>query len=201
MVERLVWDQEVAGSNPVTPTIVKVNRMKFLLATIVFGLSISAGAVRGQEPPLPDKNETPGNPSPKVSPIPLPVEPPQILPDRLAPTAAPIIPDLDSSFRQSPLTKESEEYRLHLEWRQLQNRIAHDPTVEAARRAAARAKTDQEKRARLTDYYKIQSARMEALTTAADVKAYLEAKKAAQLAGLAQARVHPAPTPKPSPAH
>ncbi|MEP6699485.1 MAG: hypothetical protein ABJB09_07120 [Verrucomicrobiota bacterium] len=171
--------------------------MKLILATIAFALAMSAAAVCGQEPPLPDKNGTPEpNPPAVVSPTPLPVEPPQIVPDPPAAKVAPILPDLEASFRQSPLTQASEEYRLHLEWRQLQNRTAHDPAVEAARQAAARAKTDQEKRARLGDYYKIQCARMQALTTAPDVKAYLEAKKAAELAGLVQPRVHPAQTAK-----
>jgi len=171
--------------------------MKFLLAPISIALAMFTGPLGSQELPLPDTAGTPVPIPPSlISPAPLPVEPPQIVPTSPVPKVAPLLPDLDASFRQSPLTQASEEYRLHLEWRQLQNRTAHDPAVEAARQAAGRAKTDQEKRARLGDYYKIQCAHMQALTSAADVKAYVEAKKTAELAGLAQPRVHPTPTPK-----
>ena len=131
----------------------------------------------------------------------MPIEPPQLVPESPAPKVAPALSELDTAFQQSPLTQAAQEYRLHLEWRQLQNRSAQDPEVLAAKEAADGAKTDRAKRALLSDYYKVYYSHMQALASAPDVKAYLEAKKNATLGGLAQSRVRPTPTPKPSPGH
>src|ERR1700682_2590721 len=127
--------------------------MKLLLAMICVGLSVSAGMVCGQEPPLPAKTETPSptpaatsgtRPKLNIPEIPLSIEPPNLVPDSsltiprrpavpaLAKTA-PALSELDTAFQKSPLAKEAEEYRLHVEWRQLQNRAAHDPEVMAAK--------------------------------------------------------------------
>jgi hypothetical protein len=116
------------------------------------------------------------------------------------PKTAPALSELDAAFQKSPLAQEAEEYRLHVEWRQLQNRTAHDPEVIAAKTATTTAKTDLEKRARLRAYYNIYYTHMQALASSPEVKSYLEAKKAAVLGSLAQSRVRPEPTPKASPA-
>jgi hypothetical protein len=50
-------------------------------------------------------------------------------------------------------------------------------------------------------YYKIYYGRMQALAETADVKAYLEAKKNVMINSLAQPRVRPEPTPRPSAKH
>ena len=138
------------------------------------------------------------------------VEPPNLVPDS-SPTArrhrtipalpktAPALSELDAAFQKSPLAKEAEEYRLHVEWRQLQNRAAHDPEVVAAKAATTTAKTDLEKRVRLRAYYNIYYAHMQALASGPEIKSYLEAKKAAILGSLAQPRVRPQPTPQASP--
>ena len=105
------------------------------------------------------------------------------------------ISQLDAAFKATPLNQAAEEYRLHVEWRQLENRTALDPEVVAAKKEAAAAKTDLERRARLRVYYTVYYAHMSALASAPDVKAYLDAKKAAMLASLAQPRVRPTPAP------
>ncbi|HEX7517288.1 MAG TPA: hypothetical protein VF345_08390 [Chthoniobacterales bacterium] len=195
--------------------------MKFLLAIILIAWSFSLPFVCGQEPPLPARTETPSptpaatsgaRPQLNIPEIPLSIEPPTLVPDS-SPTlprqpalsalakTAPALSELDAAFQKSPLAKEAEEYRLHVEWRQLQNRAAHDPEVVAAKAATTTAKTDLEKRARLRAYYNVYYAHMQALASSPEIKSYLDGKKAAVLESLAQHRVRPTPTPQPSPAH
>ena len=139
------------------------------------------------------------------------VEPPKLVPDASPKTprlptlpslskTAPALSELDAAFQKSPLAQEAEEQRLHLEWRQLQNRVVHDPEVVAAKAASTTARTDQEKRVRLRAYYNIYYAHMQALASTPEVKGYLNGKKAAALGSLAQNRVRPTPSPQPSPA-
>jgi hypothetical protein len=134
------------------------------------------------------------------------VEPPKLVPDSspiihrhptisALPKTAPALSELDSAFQKSPLAQEAEEQRLHLEWRQLQNRTAHDPEVVTAKAATTTAKTDLEKRERLRAYYNVYYAHMQALASSPEVKSYLDGKKAAVLASLAQPRVRPLSTP------
>jgi hypothetical protein len=195
-----------------------MNRMKFLLAIVAIALSVPFGLLYTQEPPLPAKTETP-TPSPadtrpqlNIPEIPMSVEPPNLVPDS-SPTirrhpvvpalakTAPALSELDAAFQKSPLAKEAEEQRLHLEWRQLQNRTAHDPEVVSAKAATTTAKTDREKRVRLRAYYNIYYAHMQALASSPEVKNYLDGQKAGVLNSLAQPRVRPTPTAQPSPAH
>jgi len=117
-----------------------------------------------------------------------------------APRTALPLSQLDAAFQRSPLAQTAEQQRLHLEWRQLQNRTANDPEVVAAREAAKKTKTDLEKRERLRAYYNIYYAHMQALATTPEVKNFLNGQKAAALNNLAQPRVRPAPTPRPGPA-
>ncbi len=196
----------------------QMNRMKFLLAIVPIALSVPFRLLSAQEPPLPAKTETP-TPSPagarpqlNIPEIPMSVEPPNLVPDSSPTTprhpalptlakTAPALSELDAAFQTSPLAKAAEVQRLHLEWRQLQNRTAYDPEVAAAKEAATRTKTDVEKRARLRAYYNIYYAHMQALASSPEIKNYLDGQKAAVLNSLAQPRVRPAPTPRPSPAH
>ena len=69
----------------------------------------------------------------------------------------------------------------------------------AAKKAAEAARTEVEKRNLMRAYYKIFYAHMQALATAPEVKAFLEAKKNESLSVLAQPRVRPEPTPRPTP--
>ncbi|MEY2563120.1 MAG: hypothetical protein QOH88_1313 [Verrucomicrobiota bacterium] len=189
--------------------------MKFLLAIGAVALSLSS--VRAQEPPLPAKTESP-SPSPagtrpelNIPDIPMSVEPPKLVPDASDATPRPssspalakkaaALSELDAAFQRSPLAQAAEEQRLHLEWRQLQNRVTHDPEVVEAREAAARANTDLEKRKRLRAYYNIYYAHMQAIASTPEIKRYLDSQKATALGGLNQPRVRPTPTPRPKPA-
>jgi hypothetical protein len=194
-----------------------MNQMNFSLAIISIVLSLSLPFVCAQEPPLPAKVETP---SPSSSPagarpqlnipeIPMSVEPPKLVPDSSTtvprhPTVpaltktAPALSQLDAAFQRSPLGLAAEEQRLHLEWRQLQNRTARDPEVVAAKAATTTAKTDREKRVRLRAYYEVYYAHMQALASSPEVRAYLDGKKAAVLESLAQHRVRPTPAARPN---
>lgn len=191
--------------------------MKLLLAIISIALSFSPSLVSAQEPPLPAKTETPGpTPTPantrpelNIPEIPMSVDPPRLVPDSsltlphhsnlpALPKNAPSLSELDAAFQKSPLAREVEEQRLHVEWRQLQNRVANDPAVVAAKAATTTARTDLEKRDRLRAYYNLSYARMKALASSAEVRSYLEGKKAAVLASLAQPRVRPESTPETS---
>jgi hypothetical protein len=187
--------------------------MKFLLAILSFALSVPISFIDGQEPPLPAKTDTPSpSPSPastrpqlNIPEIPIEVEPPKLVPDSLPtttrhsptlpalPKTVPALSELDTAFQKSPLAQEAEEQRLHLEWRQLQNRVAHDPEVVAAKAETKTAKTDLEKRVRLRAYYNIYYAHMQALASSPEVRRYLDGKKAAALQSLAQPRVRPSP--------
>jgi len=178
-------------------------------------LSVPLGLLCAQEPPLPAKTEG-ASPTPNASPastrpqlnipdIPIAVEPPRLVPDSspltprhptlpALPKTVPALSELDSAFQKSPLAQEAEEQRLHLEWRQLQNRVSHDPEVVSAKAATTTARTDLEKRVRLRAYYNIYYAHMQALASSPEVKRYLDGKKAAALGGLAQPRVRPEAT-------
>lgn len=154
---------------------------------------------------MPAATETPSA-TPKVRPelnipeIPLTVEPSPLVPNSSSPSVkktAPPLSELDAAFQRSPLGQAAEEHRLHVEWRQLQNRASLDPGVVAAKAAIKTARTDLEKREKLRAYYKTYYARMQLLASAPDVKAYLEAKKNATLASLAQPRVRPESTEPP----
>jgi hypothetical protein len=185
--------------------------MKLLMATFGPALFLFFAVVRGQEPPLPAAAGTP-SPGPVVRPqlnipeIPTTVEPPPLVPlvpnPALSPVPkknAPPLSELDAAFQHSSLGQAAEEYRLHVEWRQLQNRASLDPEVIAAKAAVKTGRTDLEKRDYRRAYYRIFYARMQALTTAPEMKAYLEGKKKALLDSLAQPRVRPEATARSGP--
>ena len=119
-----------------------------------------------------------------------------------APPNGPEVPELsqlDEAFKKTSLGKEADQRRLHIEWRQLQNRVVNDPQVVAAKAAAKVARTDLEKRNRLRDYYKIYYDRMSALASTLEMKMALESLKTSHLTSLSQPRVRPSPTATPSP--
>jgi hypothetical protein len=123
-------------------------------------------------------------------------------------TAEPSIPEraqIDEIFKQTSLGKEADERRLHIEWRQLQNQIVNEPDIVAAKRSAALARTDLEKRQRLRDYYDLYYGRMRVLARTGEMKTALDQLKIAHLSQITQARVRhetdsglptPSPTPK-----
>jgi hypothetical protein len=119
-------------------------------------------------------------------------------PSAATPAISPALPELsqlDEIFKQTSLGKTADEYRMRVEWRKLQNQVANDRSVVAAKKAAASARTDLEKRKRLGDYYKIYYERMQALAGSPEMKAALDGFKAGHLAMLVQPRVRPTPSP------
>lgn len=122
-------------------------------------------------------------------------------------TAEPTIPEraqIDEVFKQTSLGKEADERRLHLEWRQLANRIANDSDIIAAKKAADHARTDLEKRQRLRDYYDLYYGRMRAMASSSQMKSALEQLRVAHVSQTSQRRVRPVedaslPSPSPTP--
>ncbi len=126
--------------------------------------------------------------NPEILPTPIPEKSPEL----------PELSQLDEIFKQTSLGTTADEYRMHVEWRKLQNQVANDPAVVAAKKTAASARTDLEKRKLLGDYYKIYYERMQALAATPEMKAALDGFKAGHLGMLLQPRVRPTPSPAPS---
>jgi hypothetical protein len=181
--------------------------MRFISAIISAILLGGVPFSNAQEPPLPAATETPtASPSPtrpelNIPDIPLTVEPAPLVPNTspLPSKSAPPLEELDAAFKKSSLGQAVEEQRMHVEWRKLKNRTVDDPDIVALKAAAEKAHTDLEKRNLLRAYYKLQYTRMQGLAATPELKAYLEEKKKAMLAGLAQPHVRPSPSPSPSP--
>ncbi len=199
MVERLVWDQEVAGSNPVTPMTswsATMRFARFLFCCWVAAACVTAGA---EEPalPKPDTQEPPPSaaPAPSV---------PQLIPDDVLPAAtpgpsAPSLPQLDEAFKDNPLTQAAAEHRARIEWRKLRNVAANDPAVKAALAKAEAARTDLEKRKLLRRYYELLYGKMMPRASTPEVRRYLHDRKHDHLRGLPQPKVRPESVPPPEP--
>jgi len=107
----------------------------------------------------------------------------------------PEISQLDQTFsKPKSLGKDGDALRLHIESRQLKNRIVNDPAVQMAKAYAQAARTDLEKRERLSAYYEVYYQRMSALATTPEIKLTLQVLKASHQGLLAQPRVRPSPT-------
>ena len=117
-----------------------------------------------------------------------------ISPEPLVPNV-PELSQLDEAFKQKSLGKEADQRRLHIEWRELKNRVVNDPSVRAAKAAALAARTDLEKRDRLRNYYNVYYDRMSALASSAEMKLALNAWKTLYFKAIDQPRVRPSPTP------
>jgi hypothetical protein len=126
--------------------------------------------------------------SPEILPTPLPANSPEL----------PELSQLDEIFKQTSLGTTADELRRHAEWRKLENQVANDPAVAEAKKTVGFARTDLEKRKRLNNYYNIYYQRMEAQAKTPEMKAVLEAFKAAHLGMQSQPRVRPTPTPSPT---
>ena len=136
-------------------------------------------------------------------PSPTPQSSPQNLLDQIAPASPslPSVEQLDAMFKQTPLGKAADDARLHAQWRELSNRTVNEADLVAARAHAESAVTDLEKRQRLRAYYTTYFDRLRARANSQELKDFLDARKAEQLAMLAQNRVRPdSPTTvKPAP--
>jgi len=176
--------------------------MKGLIIAVMLGAIVLA--LHGQDAAPPSVDLFSGQKQPERTPTISPEPPP--------PPNVPELSQLDESFKQRSLGQVADERRLHLELRQLKNRVANDPSVRAAEAATHTATTDLEKRQRLRDYYNIYYKRMSALVPSGEIRLalvpYIGAKKGDHLGALAQPRVRPspgasppAPAPSPTPAH
>jgi hypothetical protein len=122
-------------------------------------------------------------------------------------TAEPTIPEraqIDAIFKETSLGKAADERRLHLEWRDLANRVVNDPDIVAAKKATQTARTDLDKRQRLRDYYDLYYGRMRTLASSSEMKTALDKLRLAHVSLTSQPRVRAAedselPTPSPTP--
>lgn len=160
--------------------------MKKLITFTAAGIFVGSCAVlRAQEQP--DQAQIPIEPPPLIPAPPLPAP-------NAGESRGPAIPDLsqlDAFFKQSPIGQAAVDYKLHVEWRKLQNRVANEPEIIAAKAAAEEASTDLEKRARLRVHYEKYYARMRALATP-EMRTYLDARLAEYRRMLQQPHVRPA---------
>ena len=163
-------------------------RMKIYGLIILATLISTALLVHGQEaaPPSMDLYEGQNQPEAAATPLSEPNGP-----------ELPEISQLDQTFsKPKSLGKDADAFRVHLEWRELKNRIVNDPTVQAAKAYAQAARTDLEKRNRLRAYYETYYQRLSALATTPEIKVALQVFKATHQYVLAQPRVRPSPTPE-----
>jgi hypothetical protein len=129
---------------------------------------------------------------------------PSPVPRTSAESPVPERAQIDEIFKQTSLGKEADEQRLHIEWRELANRVVNDPDIVAAKEAAANARTDLEKRQRLRDYYDLYYGRMRRLASSAEMRTALDQLRLAHISQTTQPRVRanedsdlPTPTPTP----
>ncbi|MEO8440474.1 MAG: hypothetical protein ABI540_09665 [Spartobacteria bacterium] len=133
-------------------------------------------------------------PSPSAT---APVEPPSLIPPNILPApnslpnipAAPELEMLNSFFKSTSLGKAADEHRLHVQMVALETRIRNDADLHALRASAMRAPTDLERRHGLRDYYHLYYTKLRTLADTPDLKAYLDARGAAQQLALLQPRV------------
>lgn len=127
------------------------------------------------------------------TPAPLPGETPS------GPTPFPSVPSLpelsrlDEAFKHTSIGKEAEENCQRIEIRSLQNRIANDADIMAAKKEAEAAPTDLGKREGLRAYYQLSYGRMRRLASADGTRKALDEEEAAHLRLLDQPRVRPVP--------
>jgi hypothetical protein len=154
---------------------------------LLSALLIAALMMHGQEAAPPTVDLFPEQEEEEASPTPPPNGP-----------ELPELKQLDDSFKPKSLGKDADALQVHALWRQLKNRTVNDPEVQAAKKYAQAARTDLEKRKRLSDYYEVYYKRMSALATTPELKVALQQLKDVHQGTLAQPRVRPSPTPEPS---
>jgi len=174
-----------------TPTHSDRNRKMKLIRLILLGiLGGATSMLDAQDAAPPAVDLYSGQKQPEGT---APASPEPAVPD------VPELSQLDEAFKPKSLGKEADARRVHIEWRQLQNRVVYDPQVVAAKAAAKTARTDLEKRNLLRNYYNVYYDRMSALASTAEMKLTLESLKASHSDSVNQPRVRPSPTPTPAP--
>ncbi len=146
------------------------------VASLAQGQDAAPATVDLQPTPAPLPAETPSGPTPSPS--------------------TPQLPDLsrlDEAFKRTSIGKAADENRQRIEIRGLQNRIAGDPDIVAAKKDAESARTDLEKRERLRSYYQISYSRMRRAASSEGTRKALDEEEAAHLKLLDQPRVRPIP--------
>jgi hypothetical protein len=167
--------------------------MKSIRLILLGTLGGAVLTLHGQDATQPSVDLYSGQKQPGITPTAIPSLEPNGPPD------VPELSQLDEAFKPKSLGKEADARRVHIEWRQLLNRVAYDPQVVAAKAAAKTARTDLEKRNLLRNYYNVYYDRMSALAPTAEMKLALESLKTAHQNTLNQPRVRPSPTPTPAP--
>jgi Glu-tRNA(Gln) amidotransferase subunit E-like FAD-binding protein len=110
--------------------------------------------------------------------------------------SAPELPELsklDEAFKHTSIGKAADEYRARLDIRMLENRIANDPDIMAAKKNAEAAPTDLEKRERLRAYYELLYGRMRRSASSEETRKALNDEQTEHLRMLDQPRVRPIP--------
>ncbi len=171
---------------------------------IAVTLVLTLTPVRAQEVALPEPaTEDRTTPTPATT-APAPtatIPPPQLIPPDVLPMpdppsplgtapGLPAVQQLDEELKPKPLSQESENYRLHVEWRKLRNQATNDPGVKAARAATERARNDVERRQLLANYFNVYFNKMIAIGPP-EMKAYLDDRRREHLRSLPQPRVRP----------
>jgi uncharacterized surface protein with fasciclin (FAS1) repeats len=164
-----------------------MKRKGLIILAAVGGLTLT---LHGQDaaPPSVDLFEEGNQPAQTPTPSPEPNGP-----------DIPELSQLDQAFKQTSLGKQADQYRVHIQWRQLKNQVVNDPQVQAAKASTGAARTDLERRNRFRDYYNIYYQRMLALASTPEMKASLEALKNSHVGLLAQPRVRPSPSASATP--
>src|SRR5437764_11645515 len=162
------------------------NSMKTYGLILFSALLIAALMMHGQEAAPPSVDLFPEQEEEEPSPTPPPPNGPEL----------PELKQLDDSFKRKSLGTDADALQVHVLWRELKNRTANDPEVQAAKKYAQTARTDLERRNRLRNYYDIYYQRMSALATTPELKLALQALKTDHENILAQPRVRPFPTPE-----
>ena len=207
---------ETATATTVPVTTLRLIAIIFLAAAMVGQAQDAAQPSVNVSPTPPDLIPSPAASLPSESPaavsspaVPSPNPAEQSTPAlQPSPSASPVLPELsalDQAFNQTGLGKEADERRTHIEMRKLQNEVARDPGVIAAKTAADHAPTDLEKRRLLREYYNINFSLMSQRASSAALKAAIDQSKREHIGLLAQPKVRPengaaaaaaAPTPK-----
>src|ERR1700686_5711307 len=96
-----------------------------LISLVVCAIAGAALMTRGQDAAQ-STADLHAKANPEILPAPITEKSPEL----------PELSQLDEIFKQTSLGKTADEYRMHVEWRKLQNQVANDPLVVAAKKTA-----------------------------------------------------------------